>query len=41
MLALRLQVKKDGTLPINQTDYFNFVLDTWWRANTLVLTMQL
>ena len=39
MQAMQLQVKKDGTLPTNPTDYFNF--DTCWRANTLVLTTQL
>ena len=34
MLALQLRIKKDGTLPTNPTDYFNFVVDTCWRANT-------
>ena len=38
MRALQLQFKKDGTLPRNPTDYFNFVVDTCWRANTPVLT---
>ena len=33
--------KKDGTLPPNPMEYFKFVVDICWRANTLVLTMQL
>ena len=31
MRALQLRVKKDGTLPTNPTDHFNFVVDTCWR----------
>ena len=38
MLALQLL---DGTLPTNPTDYFNFVVDTCWRAYTPVLMKQL
>ena len=41
MRALQLQVKNDGTLPTNPTDYFNFVVDTCWRASAPVLTTQL
>ena len=41
ILALQLLVKNNGTLPTNPTDYFNFVADTCWRANTLVLMVQL
>ena len=41
ILALQLLVKKNGTQPTNPTDYFNFVADTCWRANTLVLMEQL
>ena len=41
MLALQLQVQKDGTLPTNPTNYFNSVVDKCWRANAPVLTTQL
>ena len=36
-----LQIKRDGTLPTDPTEYFNFVVDRYWRANTPVLTTQL
>ena len=41
MLALQLRVKKNGNLPTNPTDFFNFVVDTCWRANTPVLMTQI
>ena len=41
MRGLHLRVKKDGTLPTNPTDYFNFVVDTCWKASAPVLTMQI
>ena len=41
MRALQLRVKNEGHVPTNPTDYFNFVVDTCWRANAPVLTKQL